>query len=499
MRTFGIVLSMLCWAWVAFGPRAALGAGYREAPFISEHPKVDGSDFYFFRSYQPGRGNFVTAVANYQPFQDAYSGPSYFFMDPNALYEIHVDNNGDCKEDLTFQFRFKNQLKNLTMNIGGKEISSPWLNLGPVTVIDESKLNLEESFTLRVIRGDRRGGTGGDISDAGTGSSMFRKPLDYVGFKSLGIGTTYRDYSNNFVYNINIPGCPIIGRAFAGQRHERADMYVGAIYDLLNSSNSLVGPASGGISQNRGKNVTTLALELPIACLLATDSSSLPSSGTVLGAWTTASLRQGRLLNPSPTFDQPAREGGAWTQVSRVGMPLTNDLFIGFKDKDAYNASKPINDAAFLDYITHPVLPALIEQQFGYAAPAVPRNDLLQAFLTGLPGLNENGSSCEMLRLNTSITPTLRGAQNNLGALNCFDPGPTFNASKQGCDPAGFPNGRRPGDDVVDVGLRLAVGALLPSGQAPNGSLPLSDGATVNDGFILPGFPYMPTPAHGAP
>src|SRR5471032_3409196 len=147
----------------AYAP-SAMASSHREAPFISQNPKVDGTDFYMFRSYEPGRSAFTTLIANYVPLQDAYAGPNYFEMDPNALYEIHVDNNGDAKEDITFQFRFTNTLladpagEGKTLPIGGQNVAIPLINFGAISAGNNAALNRTETYTLNIVRGDRRSG-----------------------------------------------------------------------------------------------------------------------------------------------------------------------------------------------------------------------------------------------------------------------------------------------------------------------------------------------------
>ena len=189
-------------------------------------------------------------------------------------------------------------------------------------------------------------------------------------------------------------------------------------------------------------------------------------------------MRQGRLIASPPKSGHgtTAINGGAWAQVSRLGMPLVNEVVIGLKDKDRFNSSKPQDDAQFADYVTNPTLPALVQTLFQAPAPTnFPRTDLVAAFLTGVEGLNKpaNVKASEMLRLNTSIVPTIKANQSNLGVL--------------GNDLAGFPNGRRPGDDVVDAELRVAMGVLCVAtgandtfkvgckpADAPAGSAPLT-------------------------
>jgi hypothetical protein len=228
---------------------------------------------------------------------------------------------------------------------------------------------------------------------------------------------------------------------------------------------------------------------------------------SVIGGWTTASLRQGRLLNPAPqsNLNTASKEGGAWTQVSRLGMPLVNEVVIGLKDKDKFNASKPKDDGQFATYVTNPTLPALLEILFKDAtngavvAPTnFPRQDLVNAFLTGITGLNQpkNVVASEMLRLNTSIAPTAKSAQKRLGVV--------------GGDNAGFPNGRRPGDDVVDIELRVAMGLLctIPNvntavgckaADAKAGGIEFTDGALQSPAQFGESFPYLNTPIAGSP
>ena len=167
----------------------AVASSHREAPFITTAPKVDGSDFYMFRSYEANRADFVTLIANYLPLQDAYGGPNYFALDPNALYEIHVDNNGDAKEDITFQFRFQNKLANngagVSLNIGGKQVGIPLIQAGQVANVKDGNLQVAESYTVSVVRGDRRNGKAELLSNTSGGGTRFDKPVDNIGVKTI--------------------------------------------------------------------------------------------------------------------------------------------------------------------------------------------------------------------------------------------------------------------------------------------------------------------------
>ena len=476
-----------------FAP-AALASSHREAPFITEHPKVDATDFYMFRSYQAGRAEYTTLIANYVPLQDAYGGPNYFMMDPDALYEIHVDNNGDAKEDVTFQFRFKNTNKDHQFTVGGKKVSNPLIiNGGPITDLNAAGVNVRETFTVNVVRGDRRAGTRSAVALV-AGGTTFDKPVDNIGKKAI---PDYDAYAAKHVHEVSIPGCAIPARIFVGQRKDPFVVNLGETFDLINIKAPAVEFSPTAERDARDdlarKNVTTISLEVPTSCLL-----NATAGDPVIGGWTTASLRQGRLINPLPKSDADVtREGGAWTQVSRLGMPLVNEVVIGLKDKDRFNHSKPTGDGQFADYVTNPTLPALIEVLYGSAgakAPTnFPRNDLVATFLTGITGVNKpkTVTAAEMLRLNTSIAPTAVGAQGRLGVI--------------GGDNAGYPNGRRPGDDIVDISLRVVMGKLCTlsigcvPGDAQAGNLRFTDGAFLDETFTNGSFPYLKSPLPGSP
>jgi hypothetical protein len=485
----------------------AFASSHREAPFITTAPKVDGTDFYMFMSYEAGRTDYVTVIANYQPLQAAYGGPNYFKMDPNALYEIHLDNNGDAKEDITFQFRFQNKFNNISLPIGGKNVSIPLTQAGQVTGPNAATLNVNETFTVDVMRGDRRGGQRASVTNAVGGSKTFDKPVDNIGTKTI---PNYAAYADQHIYNVNVPGCSMPAKLFVGQRKEAFAVNLGTIFDLVNApvavitDPSLINAAPNIIDD---ANVTTLAIEMHKSCLTQ-------GSDPVVGGWTTASLRQGTLLDPTPKkgHQTTALSGGAWTQVSRLGMPLVNEVVIGLQDKDRFNGSKPKDDAQFADYVTNPTLPALLEIALALpnTAPTnFPRNDLVTTFLTGIGGVNKpaNVVPSEMLRLNTAIAAVPFAQQNRLGIVG--------NILAGGTDNAGYPNGRRPKDDVVDISLVAVMGGLCvangnnnalgfgadcnPS-KVPLGttSFKLHDAVDQAVVPLLTKFPYLSTPIPGA-
>jgi hypothetical protein len=459
-------------------PDPVAASSHREAPGITKTPKVDGTDFYAFRSYEPGRQAYTTLIANYLPLQDAYGGPNYFNLDPDAVYRILIDNTGDGVEDITFQFRVARLVKDLQIPVGGKNISVPLVNIGAISTPNAAVQNVAESYTVSMLSGPANGwgqGAGQFLKRHGTDIARFGKPLDNIGEKSI---PNYAAYAQQFIAEADVPGCNAgTARVFVGQRKDPFAVNLGEVFDLVNIANPL-GARDAEPNTIDDKNVTTLAIEVPTACI------NRNGAAPVIGTWTTAGTRA-------------SSTDGSYKQVSRLGLPLVNEIVIGLKDKDKFNGSQPKDDLVnFADYVTNPTLPELLEILFGAAGVRAPNNfprtDLVATFVTGIEGLNKAGIG-EMVRLNTTIPPTASGAQNNLGVL--------------GGDNAGFPNGRRPGDDVVDAELRVAMGVLCHAfpgvfcspADAPSGNLPFTDGTLQDESQFDAQFPYLKPPIAGSP
>ncbi|MDN5923445.1 MAG: DUF4331 domain-containing protein [Xanthomonadales bacterium] len=505
-------------ACMALVPAIALASSHREAPFVAAHPTVDASDFYMFMSYEPGREGYVTLLANYVPLQDPAGGPNFYSLNPDAVYDIHIDNNGDAKPDITYRFKFTNTYLGLAVPSGGdKTTAVPLLNIGPISADDQSALNRTETYTVSMLEGNPRdasidpfGFTRGTnsawqpLTNHDGGSSTFTKPVSNIGNKSI---PDYESYAQKYMYDVDIPGCSKTGRVFVGQRKDGFVVNLAEIFDLVNLNPA--GPRDGAQNTLHNKNVTTLAMEVPKSCLVHNN-----GSDPVIGGWTTASLPKVRVLNNLANILEPRMSTkytlGVYTQESRLGAPLVNEVVIGLPDKNKFNNSLPSRDTQFLRYVTNPSLSVLLNVLFGDAAkvPHTPRNDLVAAFLTGVPGLNQpkNVVPSEQLRLNTSIPATAADDQNDLGVL--------------GGDKAGFPNGRRPYDDVVDIELRVMEGALCGLASCgdqhsdPNNGLAYTDGARAagvdaasadatgdiyaSDTY-LDRFPYLMPPIPGSP
>jgi hypothetical protein len=498
-------------------------ASHREAPNVTKLRKVDNTDVYAFRSYEPDRAGFVTLIANFQPDQEPGGGPNYYTLDDDALYEIMIDSNGDAVEDTTFQFDINNSLRGgrgKVINAGGKTLPIALRHDGQVTEVNDPNLGEVERFAVFQVKGDRRSGARNRITGA-DGATSFFKPFDNAGNKTI---PNYPAYADQFIYNVSIPGCSGGGRVFVGQREEAFAVNLGPIFDLVNfipiqGENDPVyssgDPFPGGITQSNNNqelinhyNVTSIAIEVPISCVTG-------NGNGVIGVWSSASLPQSRLLKPNPTYEEPDTQGGSFVQVSRLGNPLVNELVIGLPQKDLFNAVKPTADTALADYVTNPTYPEYLDRLFREPVNATlgtsfsslaprnfPRNDLVATFLTGIASLNQQASvtPSEMLRLNTAVNPTAQTREKTLGVV--------------ADDLAGFPNGRRPGDDVVDIVLRVAMGRLChpvpingtptqlglcqPS-DAPTGLVAYTDGAPTRATQIMNRFPYLNPALRGAP
>ena len=403
-----------------------------------------------------------------------------------------------------------------------KSVAVPLKNVGVISAADMSAANFSESYTLKVLTGTRKMGTSANVENVTVAGTTFKKPLDFIGTKSFASVAAYKTYADSFIYDIAIPNCATTGRVFVGQRKDPFVVNLGKTFDLVNyvpvEGDSAPGANDGagfpgGITQSanndtlKNKNVTEIAIEVPKACLTGT------GNGTI-GTWTTASLPQARILNPKASFGKTEINGGALTQVSRLGNPLVNELVIGLKDKDRFSTSKPKDDGQFINYVTHPTLPELLNILFKGAvnttlnvnlatlAPTnFPRADLVAAFLTGFKDVNQLAmvTPSEMLRLNTNIAAKAAADQSAFGVA--------------GDDLAGFPNGRRPGDDVVDIALRVVMGRLCypvpvngddtPLGlcvpaDANVGNVAFTDGAPINASMMGTTFPYLAYPLPGS-
>jgi hypothetical protein len=431
-------------------------SSHREAPLISQDPLADNTDLYAFRS--PERPNTVVLISNFIPLQFPSSGPNFWKFDDSVLYEIMVDNTGDAVEDITYQFRFRTEVRNPNTFL---------YNTGVVSSFDDPDLNVRQFMSVTRVVGPRRTGAATLLGD-----NIPVMPAN-VGATSIG---TYSQPMGSGVVNI----ADSI-RAFAGPRDEGFFVDLGATFDLL-QLRTLVENRGVPVDSLAGFNVHSIALEVPITQLSRTGTAPVLQAdpNATIGVWTTAS-------RPSVTTRTAGGQttSGAFVQVSRLGNPLVNEVVIPLSTKDAFNGLEPTGDGAALSFVTNPMVPPLLNGLFRVATPPTPRNDLVTIFLTGISGLNQIGTAprpSEMLRLNMAIAPS--AAPNRLGLLRG--------------DVAGFPNGRRVGDDVVDIALQAMAGATPFTPEfvrAPNDQL--GDGVDGNDRPYLSVFPFLSTPNSG--
>ena len=446
MRTLCTLLGAGALATLALLPGQA--SSHREAPLIAQDPMADNTDLYAF--VDPNEPTLVTLIANVIPFQDPDGGPNFYPFDPNVTYEIHVDNNADAVEDITFQWKFTTEVRNPATFL---------YNTGPVTTIDDPDLNVRQFYSLTRIDGPRR--TGRRTLLAG----RLPVPPPNIGPRST---------PNYGALAGGIQQLPGDMRAFAGQRDE--GFYVDlAIFDLL-------GVGSGEVEDSTaGFNVSALALQVPMRDLTRTGTMPAGPSDPngIIGVWTTTS-RPAVATRSAGKVDYT----GELVQISRLGNPLVNEAVIDLARKDVFNAITPTSDGAALDRVLDPEVPKLLNLIYGVQSPPAPRNDLVTIFLTGIPGLNQPQGvvASEQLRLNMGIPPSRQ--PDPMGVLRG--------------DLAVFPNGRRVGDDVTDIVLQAAAGAtpLTPGFNiAPNNQI--GDGVGRNDVPYLATFPYLGIPHAG--
>ncbi|MGB8509356.1 MAG: DUF4331 domain-containing protein [Pyrinomonadaceae bacterium] len=532
-RVSRVVALGLLVAVFAAGPfrlASVQASSHREAPLISQDPLADNTDVYAFIS--PDRPNSVTILANFIPDQNPAGGPNFFKFDDSVLYQIRFDNNGDGRLDLAIQFRFRTVVGNGDSFLYNGDFDNN--GEGTINSLSDPDWNVKQfmDVTALIRQGDPANPT---FTTFVLGTNLPTPPVN-VGVRST------PNYETNLA-EASISTVPTGAgdiKLFAGQREEGFYVDLGSIFDLVglrpfNSAHLAPLPVSNGIDALAGANVHTIAIQIPTQLLTATG--ALPTGASdpnaIIGIYSTASRPGTRVLNlnGTKTEDLNANCGTAaaplgtaptagCVQVSRQGNPLFNELFIPMgtsptvseNDKDLFNAQLPGTDVNRIDFVrgtgARPVEPVkLINLLYPPVAdaPTSGRNDLVRVFLTGVPGAtrfpfqtdpNDPGAGpgsapAEYMRLNTAVPATAPGSQNRLGVI--------------GGDLAGYPNGRRVGDDVVDITLRVAAGVLLPGNACAGGTVncntapnnQLGDGVNQNDKPFRTTFPYLASPYDG--
>ncbi len=409
-------------------PGSADASSHREAPLISQDPSADNTDLYAFRSID--RPDMLTVVSNWIPGEDPAAGPMYYEFSPTARYNIYVDKTGDGKPELTYRFEFKQS--------------------APVAFLRATA----QAYTVTKIEGGKSTVVATGMTppnNIGPRTTPNYRTLAAGGVKSLAGGVT----------------------AFAGQRDDAFFGDIGEIFDSLGFRKG-TGSTGGGKDFLAGYGVHAIALQIPIG--------QIDTSSHVVGLWASTDRQQITVGKASKRKKTP-EQSKKWVQVSRIGNPLFNELIVPTELKDQWNSETPATDSKYAKYVTDPILAALINKLYPGVvnAPEHGRDDLVQVLLTGVPKLNNTGTTlADELRINLSIPPTPAASANRLGVV--------------GGDLQGYPNGRRLGDDVIDISEQAVAGVLKGNAVAKA----LGDGVDANDVANMTSFPYESDPFSGA-
>jgi Domain of unknown function (DUF4331) len=414
-------------------PPAAEAASHREAPLIALDPPADITDFFFFRSYEPGMQGRVVLIMDVMS-EEPSSGPNYWNFDPNVVYTFNLDNNRDgTADDVKFEFRFRNEFRGVSNDLG---LFLPYVALPAITKLEDGAgsegLGLRQRYSVTMVKGGHRT----VLADGLIAAPSNVGPRTMPNYDALAAQALYTSSNSSLP-----PGV----RAFAGQRDDPFYIDLGAVFDTLNLR-------SPGVDLLAGFNVHEIALELP--------SMMISEGQNVLGAYASTSR---------PLVSVRGDAKGTPVQVQRLANPLVNEAIIGTRDKDRWNATEPEDEGQFLDYYTNLRLDTALQAVFG--APASPLLDIPRLLLTYG---SANDRKSELLRLNLGVDPIPIGSQQRLTVL--------------AGDNAGWPNGRRPIDDVTDIAVKVIGGSNY---------LAASDGVDVNDKTYPATFPFLASPHDG--
>jgi hypothetical protein len=449
-----------------FSPGLGRASSHREAPLTAADPQIDDTDVYAFVS--PDNPSTVTLISNWIPFEEPAGGPNFYPWAPGVRYDINVDNDGDAKADIIYRWEFTHHVRNPNTFL---------YNTGQVTTLNDGDLNQYDGYSLKEIE---VGGKTTTLTKDG-----ISVPSD-VGKASM------PDYSALVTQGIRHDGADT---SFAGQADDPFALDL-RIFDLLYGADF----GEAGDDTLAGFNVNTTAIQVPKTELALNGN---PVDNPVIGVWSTASRRSTRVAGK----DGSVNYNGKYVQVSRLGNPLVNEAVVPVGTKDYFNASKPKDDAQFLGAVNDPEVPHVVNAVYGLPVPdsdagkaGIQRDDLIETFLTGIckacPGpvdadlnsqlINKDVNSSkfspsEELRLNMAVPPCEANGCDTYSRLGVI-----------GGDFAGFPNGRRLGDDVIDIALQVLEGELL--GDAND----LGDGVDANDMAFRATFPYMALPHRGS-
>jgi Domain of unknown function (DUF4331) len=464
--------------WRGPGPESSPASSHREAPLISEDPVADNTDLYVFRS--PDRDDTVTIVALYNPLEEPAGGPNFNSFGDDVRYALNIDNTGDGKEDIQYRFDFRTKLRNKDTFL---------YNTGPINTLSDPDWNRPQFYSVERVKVRK-----GKDKVTKLGKNLPTPPVN-VGPRST---PNYGSLMQAAVRNLRGGS-----KVFAGQSDDPFFVDLGSVFDLaglrpFNPAHVIPLPADDGVDAVNGYNVHAIVLQVPIKQLTRdgkTHAADNPKA--VIGVYASALRRKIEIRSSKGDLE---RQRGKWIQVSRLAEPLINEAVIPIRRKDRWNATDPANDRQFVNEYRSPEVTRLENALYPVLdnAPATGRDDLVAILLTGVPGLNFTGNTkADLIRLNTGIPASGPvGTGNRLGLL--------------AGEFAGFPNGRRLEDDVVDIELRAfgcgygpVVAPIIESigecggnaNRSPNNQL--GDGVDENDRPLHVNFPYVGTPHQG--
>jgi hypothetical protein len=447
-------------------------SSHREAPEISKDPVADNTDVYAFVS--PDKPDTVTLIANFIPFQNPFGGPNFYEFGDDVLYQIHISNGGDGTADISYQFRFRAEIRNKKTFL---------YNTGPITSIKDTTWNRPQYYSVTRVENGRSRILARDLA----------APPVNVGPRST---PNYAKLAGQAIHTFGTSR-----KVFAGQRADGFFADLGSIFDLgtlrpFQAAHLIPSAAAMGVNGLQGSNVHTIALQVPITDLTRDGKrpKDVMDAKSVIGVYATASRQQSKIFDDLLGL---SLWHGPYKQVSRLGNPLFNEVIVPMAEKDKWNSRPPSEDKKYAQYVTKPelagLLPALYPGVFpNLAAYKKPRADLAAILLTGIPkGVvpgfqNYTGPvQADMLRLNVAVPPAK--TPNPLGLV--------------AGDAAGFPNGRRVFDDVVTVEIRAVAGLTIPlvdPAYKPDGAASaVQDGTSNTNSDYLKTFPYLGTPGGG--
>jgi hypothetical protein len=446
-------MAVVAGVFAGLGPVSGGASSHREAPLISDDPKADTTDVWAFVSEDAPDS--VNIIGSWIPFEEPAGGPNFYPFADNTAYDINIDNNGNARADIIYRWVFSSSYRNPNTFL---------YNTGAVETLDDPDLNFVQTYDLSVF--DRATEKWTTLLDdqlvvpsyVGATSMPNYEALFAAGVKPFDVGEEH-------------------GLSWTGQSDDPFFLDL-RVFDLLYGAPTL---SEIGDDTLAGFNVNTVALQVEMDDVARRHD---PVGNPIIGIWSTTSRPGERIFKRDGT----RVERDDLVQISRLANPLVNEVVIPLGMKDRFNASFPRNDAQFGSFVTNPELPALLEALYGLPAPATPRDDLVAVFLTGVEGLNKPPAvqASEMMRLNMSIPPC--------------EPGTCAKYSPLGViagDLAGYPNGRRLADDVVDISLKVVEGDLL-DGDPFSVSVGLGDGVDVNDTLFRDTFPYVALPWSGS-